>query len=305
VLENNDLMPHNFVVVEPGALAETGLLSEAHAQEPAFAARNYVPRSPKVLLSSRLLQPRESAALSFTAPVEPGVYPFVCTYPGHWRRMYGALYVVGDLDAYLADPEKYVALTHLVPRDALLKDRRPRTEWTFADLAGPIAEMSAGGRSFGNGKQLFTVANCVACHRLQGVGNSFGPDLTKLDPKWKPADILNEILNPSARINEKYQTNVFELGSGKIVTGLVLEETPETIKIVENPLAKAEPTVLRRGDVVERQRSKTSMMPKGLLDKLTRDEILDLVAYVAAGGNESKGAFTGAEHHHHAQSLGN
>ena len=65
----------------------------------------------------------------------------------------------------------------------------------------------------------------------------------------------------------------------------MLEENADTIKIIENPLAKAEPTVLRRGDVLERQRSKTSLMPKGLLDKLTRDEILDLVAYVASGAN--------------------
>lgn len=302
VLENNDLMPHNFVIVEPGALEEIGLFSEAHAQQPAFAARNYVPRSPKVLLSSVLLQARDSEKLSYIAPAVPGVYPFVCTYPGHWRRMYGALYVVDDLDAYLADPEKYVAASKLVPRDALLKDRRPRTEWTFADLAVPIEEMSrTGGRNYGNGKQIFTVANCIACHRLEGVGNSFGPDLTKLDPKWKPADILNEVLTPSARISEKYQTNVFELGSGKVVTGLVLEETPETIKIIENPLAKAVPTLIRRGDVVERQRSKTSMMPKGLLDKLTRDEILDLVAYVAAGGNQKRGSFRANPHDHHAE----
>ncbi len=300
VLENNDLMPHNFVILEPGALEEIGLFSEAHAQQPAFAARNYVPRSPKVLLSSVLLQSRDVAKLSFIAPAVPGVYPFVCTYPGHWRRMYGALYVVDDLDAYLADPEKYVADAKLVPRDALLKDRRPRTEWTFADLAAPVEEMSrSGGRSFGTGKQIFTVANCIACHRLEGVGNSFGPDLTKLDPKWKPADILNEILTPSARINEKYQTNVFELGSGKVVTGLVLEETPETIKVIENPLAKAEPTLIRRGDVVDRQRSKTSMMPKGLLDKLTRDEILDLLAYVSSGGNPGRRVFQGNPHDHH------
>jgi putative heme-binding domain-containing protein len=300
VLENNDLMPHNFVVVEPGALEEIGMFSEAHAQQPGFAARNYVPRSSKVLLSSVLLQPRDSAELSFIAPGRPGVYPFVCTYPGHWRRMYGALYVVGDLDAYLADPEKYVARSKLVPRDALLKDRRPRTEWTIADLSSPVEEMSrSGGRNFGSGKQIFTVANCIACHRLQGVGNSFGPDLTKLDPKWKPADILNEILNPSARINEKFQVNVFELGSGKVVTGLVLEETPETIKIIENPLAKAEPTILQRSDIVDRQRSKTSMMPKGLLDKLTRDEILDLVAYVAAGGSRDRGRFDANPHAHH------
>jgi putative heme-binding domain-containing protein len=306
VLENNDLMPHNFVIVEPGALEEIGLFSEAHAQQPAFAARNYVPRSAKVLVSSVLLQPRDSEKLSFIAPMAQGVYPFVCTYPGHWRRMYGALYVVDDLDAYLADPEKYVAAAKLVPRDALLKDRRPRTEWTFADLAAPVEEMSrGGGRSFGNGKQIFTVANCTACHRLEGTGNSFGPDLTKLDPKWKPADILNEILTPSARINEKFQTNVFELGSGKVITGLVLEETPDVIKVIENPLAKTEPMLIRRGDVVERQRSKTSIMPKGLLDKFTRDEILDLVAYVAAGGNRHSGLFQGSPHDHHAHAGAN
>ncbi|HEX4070929.1 MAG TPA: PVC-type heme-binding CxxCH protein, partial [Planctomycetaceae bacterium] len=300
VLENNDLMPHNFVILEPGSLEEIGLFSEAHAQQPGFAAQNYVPRSSKILLSSVLLQPRDSQELSFVAPSRPGVYPYVCTYPGHWRRMYGALYVVGDLDAYLADPEKYVASSKLAPEDALLKDRRPRTEWILADLAAPVEEMSRnGGRNFGSGKQSFTVANCIACHRLQGVGNSFGPDLTKLDSKWKPADILNEVLNPSAHINEKFQMNVFELGSGKVVTGLVLEETPETIKIIENPLAKAEPTILHRGDVVDRQRSKTSMMPKGLLDKLTRDEILDLVAYVMAGGNRDHGSFQTNPHEHH------
>jgi putative heme-binding domain-containing protein len=163
----------------------------------------------------------------------------------------------------------------------------------------------AGGRNFGSGKQIFTVANCIACHRLQGVGNTFGPDLTRLDPKWKAADILNEILTPSARINEKFQTNVFELGSGKVLTGLVLEETPETIKIIENPLASATPTVIRRGDVVDRQRSTTSMMPKGLLDKLTRDEILDLIAYVAAGGQPNGRAFQGMPHDHHSHAAAN
>jgi putative heme-binding domain-containing protein len=97
--------------------------------------------------------------------------------------------------------------------------------------------------------------------------------------------VLNEILAPSAHINEKFQTNIFELASGKTVSGLVLEENADTIKIIENPLAKAEPTIIRRSDVLDRQRSKTSLMPKGLLDKLTRDEILDLVAYVVSGAN--------------------
>ena len=138
---------------------------------------------------------------------------------------------------------------------------------------------------------MFTVANCVGCHKLDGAGREFGPDLTKLDPKWTSVDILKEILDPSAKINEKYQTNVIELISGKTLTGLVVEETPTTIKLVENPLIKVEPIVIKREDVAERTKSKVSIMPKGLLDKLTRAEILDLVTYVNARGNKNDPAF--------------
>ena len=302
ILDNSDLMPHNFVITQPGSLEEIGMLSETNAQQPGFAERQYVPQSKNVLAASKLLQPRDSQKLSFEAPKKPGVYPYVCTYPGHWRRMYGALYVVEDIDEYLANPESYLVLNKIEAQDALLKDRRPRTEWKFEDLAAGLEQLSGGTgdhaehgvkRSHGNGKQIFKVANCVGCHKLEGVGNQFGPDLAKLDPKWKPIDILKEMLDPSARINEKFQTNVFELGNGKVVTGLVIEENPDVIKVIENPLAKAEPVVLKRGDIVGREKSKISLMPKGLLDKLTRDEILDLVAYVYAGGDKAHAQYKG------------
>ena len=109
LLENSDLMPHNFVIVQPGSLEEIGLQSEAQAQQPAFALQHFVPSSNKVLAKSTLLQPRDSQRISFTAPSKPGIYPYVCTYPGHWRRMYGALYVVEDLNAYLESPEAYLS----------------------------------------------------------------------------------------------------------------------------------------------------------------------------------------------------
>ena len=300
LLDNSDLMPHNFVIVQPGGLEEIGLLSEANAQQPGFAEKQYVPQSEKVLAKSTLMQPRDTQKVSFNAPKQPGVYPFVCTYPGHWRRMYGALYVVADLDEYLANPEAYLVANKVEAIDALLKDRRPRTEWKLEDLADVVATLSDhhahgdhqhAAPNYGNGKQLFTVANCVGCHKMDGIGRDFGPDLTKLEPKWTSIDILKEILDPSAKINEKYQTNVIELGNGKVVTGLVVEETPDVIKIVENPLVKAEPIVIKRGEIVERVKSKISIMPKGLLDKLTRDEILDLVAYVNARGNKNHPSF--------------
>jgi len=299
IFENFDLMPHNLVITQPGTLEELGLLAEATAQQPDALARQYVPRYNKLLLTSRLLQPRESEKLSFIAPKQPGVYPIVCTYPGHWRRMYAALYVVDDLDEYLANPEGYLASNPLPIRDELLKDRRPRTEWKFDDLRQAVEEMSSG-RSFANGKQMFKVANCVACHKLDGEGNLFGPELAKLDAKLRPVDVLKELIEPSFKINEKYQSYLFELTSGKVLTGLILEQNQEMVKIIENPLAKAEPLVLKIAEIDDQQKSPVSMMPKGLLDKLTRDEILDLVAFVYARGDRNHALFHGAGHHHGA-----
>ena len=296
VFENIDLMPHNLVITQPGAMEEIGLAAEAFATQPGAAAQQYVPQSGKILLASRLLQPRETQKLSFVAPTEPGVYPYVCTYPGHWRRMYGALYVVEDLDAYLAAPEAYLRTHQLTIKDALLKDNRPRTEWKLADLA-PAVESLKNGRSYAGGKQMFTVGTCIACHKLDGVGNEFGPDLAKLDPKFKPADILKELLEPSAKINEKFQTTVILTDGGQTITGIVLSETGSEVKLIENPLVKAEPIVIKKDEIESRKLSPVSVMPKGLLDKLSKEEILDLIAYLSARGNKKDPLFGAAEGH--------
>jgi putative heme-binding domain-containing protein len=297
IFENTDLMPHNFVLLQPGSLEEVGLLAEASATEAGAAERQYVPDSRKILHASRLLPPRDAQKLSFTAPKQPGIYPYVCTYPGHWRRMFGAMFVVPDLDEYLADPTGYLAKNPLPVRDELLKFNRPRTEWKLEDLASAVEKFEHG-RSFGNGKQIFNVASCVSCHKLNGVGKEFGPDLTKIDPKQhKPLEILKDILDPSFRINEKYQTWVIETQSGKVYQGLILEETKQQVKLIENPLVKADPIVIRAADIAEKRKSPVSTMPKGLLDKLTREEILDLIAYVYAGGNPNHAVFQGAHDH--------
>jgi len=299
VFENTDLMPHNLAIVEPGALEEVGKLAEATAQQPGALERGYIPQSKKILHASKLLQPRDIQKLSFTAPLKPGIYPYVCTYPGHWMRMYGALYVVDDLEEYLADPEVYLAKNPLPAQDELLKFVRPRKEWKFEDLSASVAKLE-NGRSFATGKQLFTVTACVACHKLGGAGNEIGPDLTKLDPKQNtPVEVLRDIIEPSFRINEKYQSWIIETQAGKVITGLIVEEKGDTIKIIENPLAKAEPVVLKKSDIAERKKSPVSIMPKGLLDKLTHEEILDLIAYVTAGGNEKHKLFQGEHKHEH------
>ncbi|MFO0842394.1 MAG: c-type cytochrome [Gemmataceae bacterium] len=298
--ENTDTMPHNFVVVEPGALEEVGELAEKTATQPGAIERGYVPPSGKVLLKSRLVQPRQAQRLAWTAPARPGVYPYVCTYPGHWRRMHGALYVVADLEAYQAGPEEYLKRHPVAVADELLKFNRPRKEWRLDDLAPFVQPLS--GRSFANGKTMFTVAACVSCHKFGGQGGQeYGPDLTKLDPKWTNKDVLQHLLEPSLKIDDKYRTWTFELSSGKSVTGMILEETPSEVKVIENPLlAGSKPVVVKKGEIDARSKSPNSLMPKGLLDKLTREEILDLLAYVVSGADPKHKAFqAGHDHHGH------
>ena len=298
-LSNSDNMEHNFAIVQPGSLAEVGQLAEATGRDADAKDRHFIPKSDKILLASKLLQPGTSQALAFEAPKMPGIYPYVCTYPGHWRRMYGALYVVADLDAYNANPEKYQAANPLPLKDELLTYMARNTDWKYDDLISSVDPMSHG-RSFDVGKKLFSVANCVGCHKLNSVGQEIGPDLSKLDAKKKATPhILRSLLEPSKDIDEKYQSNSFQMESGKIVIGMVTKEDATTVTVMVDPLAKAAPLVLKKDKIEERTKSNVSIMPKGLLNKLTAEEILDLIAYVHAGGDKKHVLFKSGHNHSH------
>ncbi|MBS0207192.1 MAG: c-type cytochrome [Planctomycetes bacterium] len=296
-VSNTDNMPHNFAIVLPGALEEVGLLAEATARDADAKDRQYVPKSDKILLASKLLEPGQSQALNFDVPVTTGIYPYVCTYPGHWRRMYGALYVVANLEEYQRNPDSYLAWNELPLKDELLKFTGRNTEWKFDDLVGSVKPLSRG-RSYEVGKNLFKVANCVGCHKLNGEGRELGPDLTKIEPARHTTDnLLRSILEPSREIADKFQSHTFVLNSGKIVTGMIVEETPDQVKVLVDPLAKGEPAVFSKSEIDERSKSKTSIMPQGLLSKLTREEILDLLAYVYARADKQNSLYD--THHHH------
>ena len=296
---NIDAMPHNFAIVQPGALQEVGELAEATGTAPDAMARNYIPDSDKVLLASRLLQPSEKQTLSFTAPTEPGVYPYVCTYPGHWRRMYGAMYVVDHLEEYQADPEAYLAAHELPIKDDLLKANTRNHEWTFDELIGDVRKLPAG-RSFEVGKQLFKVASCVGCHKLDNEGYVFGPDLAKLDEKKRTTEhILRSLVEPSKEIDAKFQAHVFLLDSGLTKTGMIVQQSDDEVQIMIDPLAKGKPTIIKTDEIEDQQASNISPMPTGLMNRLTREEIFDLIAFVLAGGNSKDAMYSGGHEHHH------
>ncbi len=92
-LVNPDVVPHNWALARPGTLADVGRLANHLIADPDAAVRQYIPRTDDVLAYTDVVPPGERFTIYFRAPEEPGDYPFLCTFPGHWMVMNGTLIV--------------------------------------------------------------------------------------------------------------------------------------------------------------------------------------------------------------------
>lgn len=157
-------------------------------------------------------------------------------------------------------------------------------KWTTADVdASAVASQP---RSFATGKLYFGRLGCARCHRLNDEGGNFGPDLAKLEPKKKTAQhVLESILSPSKDVDDQYKMRVVITVDGEVLTGLVVAESPSELRLITDPLNPTMPTVIKKDDIDEQSVSKNSIMPDGLVNWLTEEQIYDLVAYVLAAGN--------------------
>lgn len=278
--ENPDLWLHNLVIVAPGALAEVGISANHMLSGSAsWRGQPYVPDSEKVLFATRMVNSRESETLTFVAPKIVGEYPYLCTYPGHWVSMKGVLHVVDDVDAWIA--ANPIKATGTDP------DARAFVQaWKLSDLVTDLGKLDRG-RSVEQGRELFTAATCITCHRVEKnrvekSGGSLGPELGEVARRLQPAEMLAAIVKPSATINEKYRTWVIALKDGRVLSGNVTKQDPETIHLVTHPLASTRAIEIPRDQIATQQSSNVSTMPMGLLNTLTREEILDLLAYISA-----------------------
>lgn len=93
-LSNPDDMQHNMLILRPGTIEAVGSLADAMVAAPDAAERQYIPPTPDVMWYTPLVEPGESTVLEFTAPRQENDYPYVCTFPGHWRVMQGVMKVV-------------------------------------------------------------------------------------------------------------------------------------------------------------------------------------------------------------------
>ncbi len=284
VFTNPDATDHNLVFIRPGTLAEVGMAANDMAKDPKNANSDFVPASKQDLIlhaSPMIGATRKSLVhvFRFHAPTEPGLYPYVCTFPGHWIVMNGVMVVADDDEA---------AKKMLVAGKPAIVG-----QWSLGDFSG--AKFSTDEEAAARGMHAFVKARCNQCHVVAGHGVNLGPDLVESVKKLKGEPLLRQILEPSSEINEKYRNYQFQLSDGRVVAGVVVKEGPLEYHVVSNLLLPQAVTRVTKSQVEETIASKISPMPEGLLNVLTKEEILDLIAFVESGG------FKLPEHlkHHH------
>jgi putative heme-binding domain-containing protein len=158
-------------------------------------------------------------------------------------------------------------------------------KWSMADLQN-LTEADFAKANLENGKQMFAVAACYKCHRMQGSGGIVGPDVTMAGHRFSTLDLLETIIDPSKAVSDQYEATMFLLEDGRVVVGRVANLNGNQYMVQENLIMPGKFTNIKADEIEEMKPSKVSLMPEGLLDTLTRDEIIDLLAYMkSTGGN--------------------
>ena len=94
VFKNIDFMQHNLLILQRGSMEKVGAAADKLAQDPKGAGMQYVPNMPEVLFHTALVNPEGSETLRFKVPAIAGNYPYICSFPGHWRIMNGVMKVI-------------------------------------------------------------------------------------------------------------------------------------------------------------------------------------------------------------------
>lgn len=157
--------------------------------------------------------------------------------------------------------------------------------WTVADFDDVINVGLEGNRDFANGRKMFGAATCFACHRFNQEGGAIGPDLTSVSGKFSPRDLLESIIDPGKEISDQYGQMIFEMKDGTVVTGRIMNLVGDIVKVNPNMMNPNDIVDVDRKQLKEMKPSPISMMPPGLINTLSKDDVLDLLAYLLSKGN--------------------
>jgi putative heme-binding domain-containing protein len=198
--------------------------------------------------------------------------------------------------AGLTDTEK-MALETLGIRKAyvpppLPKPKGPGRPWTVDEVMAIAKDgLGKGQRNFKRGQQAFAAARCIVCHRFGEDGGATGPDLTQAGGRFQLKDLVEAIVEPSKAISDQYKASIVQTADGRVVSGRIVTEDDKRIVIVTDPEDATKSVELKRDEIEEIFASTESLMPKGLLDQLNEEEVLDLLAYALSKGNQRDARF--------------
>lgn len=162
---------------------------------------------------------------------------------------------------------------------AKLPEDKPEATWHFEDLLTHLTSLEGGHGSAVRGAKVFEKAQCAKCHKFGDIGEGGGPDLTSLNKRFMRKEILESILFPSHIISDQYAAKTVITTKGRQYTGLVAPGAVGETVILQSDGKKIS---INNDDIDEIVRSKSSVMPEGLLDNLDLEEISDLFAFLKA-----------------------
>jgi putative heme-binding domain-containing protein len=174
-----------------------------------------------------------------------------------------------------ADPALVAALSRAAGVSA---ESKPLSAGELNQLVGEVAAKGDPAR----GEQIFRRAdlNCMSCHAVTKAGGDVGPDLSSLGQTSPPDYIINSIVEPDQAIKEPYHTLLVLTSGGQVFQGIVTDKDEQRIVLKE---ATGAPRVVPVA-TIEDQKPGGSLMPKGLVNLMTRAEFVDLVRFLSELG---------------------
>ncbi len=137
---------------------------------------------------------------------------------------------------------------------------------------------AAGGRAAA-GRQVYATSACVACHKAGDLGRALGPDLSHIGQIRSPRDLLESILLPNATIARDYETHVIETTGGERLLGMIRGDSATELVLVD---PAGEEKHIPHAQIVATSQSPASLMPAGLEQTFSEQQLLDLVAWLGS-----------------------
>ena len=135
------------------------------------------------------------------------------------------------------------------------------------------------------GRMVFYLSKCVNCHVFGTEGRGGGPDLSTVVSRFRRREILESIMFPSRVISDQYTALSVQMLDGVTVTGMLAGENNTTLTLIT---ASGELLNLPKNKIKGRQPSTESLMPEGLLDPMTRRDLVSLMLFLEAGPSREK-----------------